>query len=625
MDSKCCQIWLLVAAVALSGCDLEERIRGILYDSDTDAVTPLGDDQERIEQRTVEPGASASRATGVQLRREMAPLRAVLEQPDDAHWFELETDGEEDWVVELSVAPEDDEFDPAIFLEIPGEGDHAPHRYDIAGAGEMETIPMFEVPAGESRRFFVSAGGDVAGGYELRLRRRLTAAAVAMEPNDYPHLATTLEIPGEVQGFYHRPHDRDVFFVPAESLRAAIYTLELSAVPGLEQTLRIYGDEQFESPLLEIPVSGHRPAVIPNLSLDADAGEQRGLYFALSAGEDFDRERGYRLRVIEHPPPDEDDDYRLEREPNDTAGAAQRIDFGDRIRGYLHAADDVDRFELSVAEPADEEELDGDQQAEDDAVEFDPRGERDAPSDPEETREEPEVVDPWETVPQKDPPAHVVQARLRPLSDAHRLSLRWIPEDGGEEAELVADEGEELVVCNRVLDPGGYQIEIRSVDTEAGFRPRSFDYELEVRDVADTRGLEIEPNDTPEQADRLESDRPRVGYIATDGDVDIYAFVVGPDEPREVDDDEGADGESDQRWGGEPTESVRVELEGNPLNLGFELLDDQGGRVASVSRQGPGGDEELQIDLPHGLYYVAVSAASGSSCEPYTIEVNPTP
>ena len=138
----------------------------------------------------------------------------------------------------------------------------------------------------------------------------------------------------------------------------------------------------------------------------------------------------------------------------------------------------------------------------------------------------------------------------------------------------------------------------------------------------------------------------RVGYISYDGDVDLFAFIVGPDEPVVVEDEtmeEGSavaeqDGDGDAEddtdgdegvavagpatvWQPPPTENVQIRLEGNRLNLGFEVIDDEGGRVANVNRAGPGADEELAIDLPHGLYYLAVSAASGSLCEPYRISV----
>lgn len=617
------KIGVLVVLVALGGCDCEDQARSLLYGEQDQAVTPITDDgdDEPSRKREVEPNDSPDNATPIELSSEMRPIFGSIDPVDDVDWFSLELDADEPWVVELTVEPKSSDLDVAIYLEVPGESDWAPLMYDIADAGEAESIPMLNVASGEPRRFFVTGVNDVEGDYRIDVRRRLSAASVAMAPNDHPHLAPTLDVPGEIQGFYDRPHDRDVFFVSAESLSAGVYTLELSAVAGLSQTLRIYDDAELESPLMEIPVGERHPAVIPNLSLEAEEGE--GLYFVLYAGESFDRENGYRLRIIEHPV---DGDYGIEREPNDTANTAQIVDFGAPLRGYLHSPGDVDRFRLVIDEP-EEEEADA---SEDDEEEFDEY--RQPPID-EESEEEPELIDPWAPVPEKERPEYVVQAHLRPLSDAHTLAMRWIPGDGtgAEEREMRAANAEEgLIVCNEVLDPGEYDIEVRALETEEGFRPRSFDYEFEIINIADKANLEIEPNDKPEQADRLLRGESRAGFIASDGDVDVYAFMVGPEEPYEEETDASDEDESDVQgvgsassgWEAPEVERVRIRLEGNRLNLGFRLLDDEGGRVAHVNEAGPGSDEELNIDLPHGLYYVAVSASSGSLCEPYRIEVN---
>ncbi len=627
---------ILVAAAAglLGGCDCKDRIQNLFYGSDRDrsvsqGVTEDGEPTSRM--REVEPNDTADQATSIPLRSELRPMYGAIDPAEDVDWFKLDVKDGEDWLVELTVEPEDEDLDIAIYLEIPGSGDEAPLLYDVAGPGEAEQIPMLGVPADQGRRFFVTGVDGGTGEYRIDVRRRLSAASVAVAPNDYPHLAQHLELPGEIQGFYDRPHDRDIFFVPAEYLQAGVYSLELSAIPDLPQTLRIYGDQDLETRLMEISVSGREPAVIPNLSLGADAGG--GLYFVLTAGEGYDRDRGYRLRVIEHPPAG---DYVLEREPNDSAGTAQRINLGDRVRGYIHTPNDVDRFRFVIGQPRREGDEESDEQTRQEeerrrlADELDPLVESD-----EEPGDEPSIIDPWEMVPEKDPHSYVVQARLRPLGEAHRFGLRWIPDEGSglRPRRLEADNAEqELVICNKVVDDGEFHIEVSSLETTEAFRPRTFDYELELINVAEMPGIEVEPNDTPEQADRLPMGERRSGFIATEGDVDVYAFIVGPDEPVEIgvdESDDEADGEPSRPsapvaslgWEAPETENVRVHLEANRLNLGFEILDDEGGRVAHVNRAGPGSDEVLNIDLPHGLYYVAVRASSGSLCEPYHLEV----
>ncbi len=630
---------VLALAMAVGGCDCEEQARSLLYgggDSTEVKGSLSGDDGDGDKRNwEVEPNDSAQDATPIRLSNERRPMYGTIDPEDDVDWFSLHVDDDESWLVELTVEPKDSELDLAIYLEVPGDGDWAPLMYDVAGAGEAESIPMLDVPSdgpGDGpRRFFIAGSNGTTGEYRIDVRKRLSAATVAVAPNDHPHLAPTLEVPGEIQGFYDRPHDRDVFYVSAESLRAGIYTLELSAIGGLSQTLRIYGDEALETPLMEIPVGERVPAVIPNLSLQARQGE--GLYFVLQAGESFDRQNGYRLRLIEHPV---EGDYVVEREPNDTAETAQLVELNEAVRGYIHTAGDVDRFRFVIDEPQELEESPQEEQEEEE--EFDeyrqpPVGEE---LEEQQVDEPSEVIDPWEAVPDKERPHHVVQVRLRPLGDAHRFAMRWLPEDGadGEEWEVRAGvTDEELVICNQVLEAGRYDVEVRSLETEEGFRTRSYDYQLEFIDIAGIEELEIEPNDTPEQADRLPVGESRTGFIATEGDVDVYAFVVGPDEPYEEapeeqapeeqapDEERAAGGQPSSGWEAPEVERVGIHLQANSLNLGFRLLDDEGGRVAHVNEAGPGSDETLHIDLPHGLYYAAVSASSGSQCEPYKIEV----
>lgn len=660
MNTNRWKVILLAAVVVMAGCEAaEDRLRSLLYD-DADSVVPTPQDEEQLrEQRTVQPGEHPDRATQIEVSRDIEPVYATLDEPGETHWFSLQTPDDEQWIVDLEVEPEDSSLDPVIYLEAPGE-DAAPLRYDIAGAGETEEVPLLRIDAdGTPRRFSITGADDSTGEYRVQLQRRLSAATVATAPGDIPELAMELEVPGEVQGFYDRPGDRDVFFVPAESLRAGIYSLELSAVAGIEQTLQIFGDEQLNTPLIQIGVSENAPAIIPNLSLDArQEGDDAGLYFVLTADDDsFDRERGYRLRLVEHPDSDHDD-FVVEREPNDTEGTAQRVEFGQPVRGYFHTPDDVDRFRFEIEDPdaveddeqqEDEEAADGDDESEDvaedvaeEATDEDEDGdhlpeslrrmlaeqadfEAEDREDLEQLRDEEglQVVDPWESVEEKEPNEYVVQTRLKPISETHRMGMRWLPGEGTGESPMTVvadDEEEELVICNRVVGPGDYQVEVWSEQTDEGFRPRSYDYEFQLLNISRMPGLEIEPNDSTDTADRLEMGESRTGFIAEDGDRDFYAFVVGPDEPYlvEIDDedDDGAGG-----WEAPETESVQVMLEGNRLDLQFELIDDEGGRVAHVDEGGPGSDEQLRIDLPHGLYYVAVRAGIGSNCEPYHIEV----
>ncbi len=199
-----------------------------------------------------------------------------------------------------------------------------------------------------------------------------------------------------------------------------------------------------------------------------------------------------------------------------------------------------------------------------------------------------------------------------------------------------------LILCNLVVGAGSYDVEVRSLEMrDRAMAARSYDYELAFSNITQTPGLEIEPNDTFEQADKLAMGQTRVGYITHLGDVDVFAFAVhapapkaaaakavtpGFDAPRE-----GATPGFDEPAGAaevveiveidETPQRVNIHLEGNALNLEFKLVDDEGGLVANVNRAGPGADERLGVELPPGLYFVAVSASQGFNCEPYRITI----
>jgi hypothetical protein len=56
--------------------------------------------------------------------------------------------------------------------------------------------------------------------------------------------------------------------------------------------------------------------------------------------------------------------------------------------------------------------------------------------------------------------------------------------------------------------------------------------------------------------------------------------------------------------------------------MSFDVLDDEGGVVARVNRSGVGGDEEIALDLPPGLYYLRVDSERGFNCEPYRLSIS---
>jgi hypothetical protein len=592
---------LLVALILVSqsGCDCEGKVREARKASVDRKVAerpqPSVTEQQR---RESEPNDSPERATPIGLAQELRPIHAEIESADDVDWFVIEPAEGARGLYELTIEPRDEGLDVALYLEAPGHEQLPPMLYDLEGPGKSESIPILEVDS-KPVRFFVTGKGGSRGAYVVDLRRRLSAGAVAAEPNDYPEVATALSVPGEIQGFYDRPGDRDVFFVAPAHLKEGVYSLEVGAVPGLSQHVRVYDRASLERPILQLTVSPRQGATIPNIAL---GGAPQGLWFVLeSADENFDRQRGYRLRLIEHPAPG--GGYRLEQEPNDTAEAAQAASLGEVVRGYLHEPSDVDRFRVELAAaPAAAQEVASRPEA--------PSDRREEDRDDGALGQTRPAVDYWEAVPLKQPHRHVVQVRLTPLSQRHQIGLRWITDSAtsGRHQDLTPlRAGQPLVFCNHVVEAGSFDVEVRSVQMDEQQPAQGYDYELAFDDIASQQGLEVEPNDELVQADRLVTGEERIGYISLEGDRDFYAFVVPA-----VDD--GPEDEEGQR-------RVKIVLRGNSLNLGFQLLDDEGGLVADVNRTGAGADEELAMDLPRGLYYVAIAATRGSSCEPYRLSL----
>lgn len=633
----------LLLLLAVSGCDCEARVRNFVSrpSKDEERVAARTELVQQEQVREVEPNDSPGNATPIVLRKELRAVHGALASEQDVDWFSVATDEPGDELFELIVTPLSSALDIALYLEVPGSPEAAPLLYDVSKAGQAESVPVLSVgsvsgdvlsgnsPGRGPLRFFVAAAGKTGkidesnGAYKIEFRRRLAGGIIESEPNDFVHLATKLKVPGEIQGFYDRPRDQDIYYVAAEDLRGAAYRLELSNIVGLTQQVRVYAEPTMEEVLFGMTVSAGVSADIPSFSMPPGAS---GLWFVLTAGDSFDRERGYRLKVTEHLPVT---GFALETEPNNTVERAQLIVPGVPIRGYLHDSSDIDRFRFVI--------------------------EAELPPTVEPGAEAPGVgldagllennalaLDPFANLPKKDEPKYVFQARLKPLGASHRPGMRWITA-AGEQTVVATSVDESIALCNLVVEPGTFDVEVRSAEmTDAGSPAgqvgavRGFDYELMIENLASTKGLEIEPNHSIALADRLEMGQARVGYISQAGDVDVFAFAVGQSAqvvekrggPTVIMQADGTPGiEQEAPVAGESeTESqgvhkVSVHLEANALNLEFELIDDEGGQIATVNRAGAGADEKLSIELPAGLYFVVVKAERGFGCDPYRLTV----
>jgi hypothetical protein len=627
---------LVLAVLSLmlmtSSCDCDDKIRKMISNPGERGESP----KKKIDTGNLgkqgpaekEPNDFAEQATLLELGGDLRPVLGEVRNETDRDWYALTSRNNETWQVEATITPRSDRLDPVVRVAVDGAEDAA-LTYNVAGPGEPEVIPILAVTP-EPTRIYVRGNEGSKGEYELTFKKRLSGGATEAEPNDEVAVAERFKAPGEIQGFHDRPNDRDVFYVPRKNLTGEVFDFEVSST-GYPQDIAVYGERELEAPLVRMQVPPEKTARIPNLRLPEGA---LGIWIVSSAGESYSRDRSYRLRLLPHSP----EAVELDAEPNDTDETAQKIALGDELAGYLHTPEDVDRLRIyvdgvpkvdeqgdgeSAHAPSDDEQPDagvkkkhdGEPTDVADAGSEEEGGDIDDPSD--------EPVDPLAALPEKEEPKHLVRVDLTTKKETLRLALAHY----GEEAEPVVLEAEEpgepVVLCNVRQDSGYVDIGVRPLSSEEGAISSGFDYMLRSSDVSKQDGLEIEPNDTRDEADRLTPDVPRSGFVTTARDVDVYAFGIREPAPPEKK-VRGSEPAGADESGGTPMVMRRVELrlEGNALNMSFDILDDEGGIVAEVNRAGVGGDEEIALDLPPGLYYVRVDSESGFNCEPYRLSVS---
>ncbi len=628
-------------SVSFASCTCEEQFRNALTGDDEPLERRFEDAGESSQPTEQEPNNAPEQATMIELGNERRPIEGSLASEEDVDWFAVRAVEGQRWLVTMEVEPLGN-VDPRVELEVSSESDGGV-AYDTSDRGEIESIRNLDV-TDEVLRFAVRSSGGT-GDYRLTFKKQLTGGAVEREPNDVREAATSFEFPGEVQGFYGRPGDRDWYHVVRDGVEPGIYRVSVTPTGEFSHRMKLYTRRKADSPYLSIQAPPDEPASVPNVEFSESI---EGLWVSMQADDNYSKEAGYRVRAVRHPTESE---ATIEGEPNDSAEQAVGMRLGEMVRGYLHEPSDRDQFHVAVGRPPPDE-IDEAEGAEVDEAEPPPDvGPVDEPRDAGGERgadagatDGPAYVPPLERVDEKEQSDHVVQVGLRPLAETDRLALTHFadPHQGSRRrTRLVADgRGEPVKLCNVPIDEGLIRVGVRGERVEPRRVRDSFTYELTAVDVLrEVDRLEIEPNDERARADRLPFDEPRTGFISQAGDEDVFAFGI-PDERKleaadrhsvEATGGTGADAGSsesarDVETGGEslpPAEPVSVEisLEANRLDLGFAVLDEQGALIAEVDHSGPGADESTSIDLPPGLYFVEVSSARDFECRPYEIEV----
>lgn len=464
--------WGLCAVLLLGGCDCENRVRRALSDPGARGDRHKGPDSSvdqgvvvepsSTEPEEVEPNARRAQATRYELGAELRALRASIGTTGDQDWFLIGSARDE--LLEVSVEPVDDALDVSVELM---SSDDTPLRYEIAGAGKPEVVPWVRVQGGQALAIKITAKSG-QGSYRVNFRRHLSAGALEAEPNEIWSDAMRFAGAMELQGFYDRPGDRDLFLL--EGHAEQVQRLELSGLEGMRQRVVLVRDERevWSRDLVE-----GQGLVLPNLG-----GQGWGLGLSTQEGA-FSRDVPYRLKTSLVSAPDEIEGKRVmwEAEPNDPVEAQP-----------------VGRVESLSAEPLvvqgsilDEQDLD--------VFGF------------------------------MAPGAEVVRMKLTASEEGRRVWMRL--GEGDEQVWAVGAQGVERCLMIEAGRTDAIEITLGGKPARAG---RAATYSFEAWSVVSgerAQGQEVEPNDTMKQATmHAGADVPWVGYVLTEQDQDWYLFEV---------------------------------------------------------------------------------------------------
>lgn len=122
-------------------------------------------------------------------------------------------------------------------------------------------------------------------------------------------------------------------------------------------------------------------------------------------------------------------------------------------------------------------------------------------------------------------------------------------------------------------------------------------------DAEDEKSVEMEPNQTPDQATALSLDRTIYGHIFPAGDVDLYRIEV-PSYPNV----EG------------PVGTLEIDVEaGYVAQLQLKLQDAQGYEILQGKNEQLSRPIHLAFDAPSGVYLLALSGSGDSCLKPYAL------
>ncbi|MBW2699186.1 MAG: hypothetical protein JRF33_00070 [Deltaproteobacteria bacterium] len=226
---------------------------------------------------------------------------------------------------------------------------------DSTGPGGAERVPNLKVDEAVYLRVSGAKGG-AGGDYSLKITFSAPVEGFEREFNGRYSTADELALGKRVQGYLGHQRDEDWYLLDLKELpTASVLRMELSAVEGVRFGLEIL-DKDERAPILK--VRSAKPGdgiVVRNLGVP---GTPQAVYVKIVSAwvtqpkpkksiRTFNPDKPYTLSVSSEAGGDD-----LEREPNDDAEDALPLTDGQKIRGYLSAANDVDWYKLEVEKPS---------------------------------------------------------------------------------------------------------------------------------------------------------------------------------------------------------------------------------------------------------------------------------
>lgn len=164
--------------------------------------------------------------------------------------------------------------------------------------------------------------------------------------------------------------------------------------------------------------------------------------------------------------------------------------------------------------------------------------------------------------------------------------------------------GDDMTVCDATAAPDSTMfVKISPISS-----PWPLPYHLSI-DHERAENVEIEPNQTTQQATLLPPGASRFGHIYPPGDIDIYRIDL-PEYPK-------IDG---------PIGTLHIDIDGGYVaKLHLQLQDNAGYEISQLQNEQYSKPMHMSFDAPNGTYFLAISGDGDSCLKPYAVKARFVP